>query len=207
MQMEDIGATVIGSCLEPHAALLNHSCDPNAEIFFEGSELRVRSRRMIFEGEELTIAYVCPSESYFFRQNFLCSRFYFLCRCEKCQMGASRSTDMNTGNAVLDGSIQKLQASLRQLMHADPNTTPTGFFETEIVRICSQANLGGSVPSTIQPIPKLLHALAVYYQYMDITKSYACWLKLCFETDPLLWPSQYSSRRVENFMKYVGLEG
>jgi hypothetical protein len=33
--------TVIGSSLDLFAALINHSCEPNSAVFFEGPELRL----------------------------------------------------------------------------------------------------------------------------------------------------------------------
>lgn len=38
--------------------MLNHSCDPNAFIFVEGRQARVRSLRAIHPGEEITVALV-----------------------------------------------------------------------------------------------------------------------------------------------------
>lgn len=38
--------------------MLNHSCDPNAFIFVEGRQTRVRSLRAILPGEEITVALV-----------------------------------------------------------------------------------------------------------------------------------------------------
>lgn len=38
--------------------MLNHSCDPNAFIFVEGRQTRVRSLRTILPGEEITVTLV-----------------------------------------------------------------------------------------------------------------------------------------------------
>jgi hypothetical protein len=48
---------MIGSCLDIVGSLMNHSCDPNAFVFHEGSELRVRSLKPIRAGEEITQSY------------------------------------------------------------------------------------------------------------------------------------------------------
>ena len=47
----------VGITLDPLAAVMNHSCDPNASYVLEGANIRVRSLRPIGIGEEVTIAY------------------------------------------------------------------------------------------------------------------------------------------------------
>ena len=56
--------TVIGSSLDLFAALINHSCEPNSAVFFEGPELRLRSGQAIAPGEEITISYIDPNQSF-----------------------------------------------------------------------------------------------------------------------------------------------
>jgi hypothetical protein len=48
----------LGIGLNPMAAAINHSCDPNSFSFFEGSKIRVRSLRRILAGEEITTSYI-----------------------------------------------------------------------------------------------------------------------------------------------------
>ncbi|KAJ4286905.1 hypothetical protein N0V88_007849 [Collariella sp. IMI 366227] len=42
-------------------AAVNHSCDPNAFVFFDGRQLKVRSLREIVAGDEITICYLDPT--------------------------------------------------------------------------------------------------------------------------------------------------
>lgn len=193
--------------MEPNIALLNHSCEPNADVIFDGSDVRVRSRRTIEPGEEITISYVDPNESFEVRRDHLLSKFYFECRCNKCQKEASGLTELKTGDAKLDREVQQTQRFLRSLAYLDYDQIPIGCIEADIIRICHNGYLGKPWPCTIQPLPNLIKALAVHYQYRNTLKSYGLWLKVCFECDPILWPNRYSVRRVENFMKYVGMEG
>jgi len=43
---------------------MNHSCDPNAFVFFENGQLRARSLKTIHAGDEITQSYtdVCDKE-------------------------------------------------------------------------------------------------------------------------------------------------
>ncbi|CAK7210927.1 hypothetical protein SCUCBS95973_000958 [Sporothrix curviconia] len=50
--------TAIVHCFDIALAMLNHSCEPNAFIFVEGRQTRVRSLRAIDPGEEITVALV-----------------------------------------------------------------------------------------------------------------------------------------------------
>ena len=74
LNMRGIGLVVF-------AALLNHSCEPNAHYFFEGLELRARSLRAIEAGEEILVSYTDESFDHGFRQWKLNYRFFFVCKC------------------------------------------------------------------------------------------------------------------------------
>jgi SET and MYND domain-containing protein len=62
--------------------MINHSCDPNAFVFFEGHELRVRSLKQIAAGEEITICYLNPTLDVGARQVVLRHEYFFDCYCE-----------------------------------------------------------------------------------------------------------------------------
>ncbi|NWX34021.1 SMYD3 methyltransferase, partial [Notiomystis cincta] len=79
-EMQDVG---VG--LYPSMSLLNHSCDPNCVIVFEGYQLLLHSVREIQIGEELTISYVeslMPTKE---RQQQLGRQYCFECDCLLCQ--------------------------------------------------------------------------------------------------------------------------
>ncbi|KAM7027189.1 histone-lysine N-methyltransferase SMYD3 [Passerculus sandwichensis] len=79
-EMQDVG---VG--LYPSMSLLNHSCDPNCVIVFEGYQLLLHSVREIQIGEELTISYVeslVPTRE---RQKQLMRQYCFECDCPLCQ--------------------------------------------------------------------------------------------------------------------------
>ncbi|XP_038249905.1 histone-lysine N-methyltransferase SMYD3 isoform X3 [Dermochelys coriacea] len=90
-EMQDVG---VG--LYPSMSLLNHSCDPNCVIVFEGRQLLLRSVREIQIGEELTISYIeslMPSSE---RQKHLKRQYCFECNCLLCQT-QEKDVDMLAG--------------------------------------------------------------------------------------------------------------
>uniref|UniRef100_A0A8V0XZB4 [histone H3]-lysine(4) N-trimethyltransferase n=1 Tax=Gallus gallus TaxID=9031 RepID=A0A8V0XZB4_CHICK len=78
--MQDVG---VG--LYPSMSLLNHSCDPNCVIIFEGYQLLLRSIREIQIGEELTISYIESLMPTSERQKQLKRQYCFECDCCLCQ--------------------------------------------------------------------------------------------------------------------------
>ncbi|EOA98398.1 SET and MYND domain-containing protein 3, partial [Anas platyrhynchos] len=79
-EMQDVG---VG--LYPSMSLLNHSCDPNCVIIFEGYQLLLRSVREIQIGEELTISYIESLMPTSERQKQLMRQYCFECDCHLCQ--------------------------------------------------------------------------------------------------------------------------
>ena len=72
----------VGYAFDVVTAMINHSCDPNAFVYFEGNELRVRSIRPITAGEEITICYVDPTLILTARKAFLQREYFFDCSCK-----------------------------------------------------------------------------------------------------------------------------
>ena len=70
-----------GITLDPLAAMMNHSCDPNAFCFWEGAKIRVRSLRPIGVGEEVTISYTDDTLARDTRREYL-KRWFFDCACK-----------------------------------------------------------------------------------------------------------------------------
>ncbi|KAG5265409.1 hypothetical protein AALO_G00242160 [Alosa alosa] len=65
-------------------SLLNHDCQPNCVMMFEGKTLYLRAITDIQPQEELTISYtdaVAPSEE---RRRQLEEQYHFHCQCQRC---------------------------------------------------------------------------------------------------------------------------
>ena len=106
----------LGSCLVPSAALINHSCCPNAHHLSEGSELLVRSCRKIAKNEEITISYIDPTQCFGERQNALFTAYAFTCQCRRCTEGFEEQGEMLTGDPILDTPTRRARSQLHALL-------------------------------------------------------------------------------------------
>ncbi|KAL6032500.1 hypothetical protein STEG23_013380, partial [Scotinomys teguina] len=75
----------VGVGLYPSMSLLNHSCDPNCSIVFNGPHLLLRAVREIEAGEELTICYLDMLMTSEERRKQLRDQYCFECDCIRCQ--------------------------------------------------------------------------------------------------------------------------
>lgn len=80
-----------GAAVLPHGALLNHCCTPACVPLPQRRSLVVRFRclRDVAEGEELTHAYVDPSDPTADRQAVLQQHYMFRCHCPRCMTEAA----------------------------------------------------------------------------------------------------------------------
>ncbi|KAJ4383016.1 hypothetical protein N0V86_002243 [Didymella sp. IMI 355093] len=83
----------LGVIVDPMLGHFNHSCDPNAYIIMDGAEVNVRSLKPIKKDEEIFISYIDTTNPYSRRQHELKQRWFFTCRCAKCQKGATLDED------------------------------------------------------------------------------------------------------------------
>ncbi|KAL3457365.1 SET and MYND domain protein [Aspergillus heterothallicus] len=74
----------IGVYIHPYAAIMNHDCEYNSIVGFDGSEMYVKAIRPIKEGEQIFISYVDATNRHDVRQKELLERYYFSCRCARC---------------------------------------------------------------------------------------------------------------------------
>lgn len=65
--------------------LLNHSCDPNAAIVFDGNVASLKSIRDIKEGEQVTVSYIDNTYKRAIRREQLRNQYFFECHCEGCE--------------------------------------------------------------------------------------------------------------------------
>jgi len=78
---------ILGRGLYPLLSLASHSCVANARYQVNPDEdfsVVLRAKREIFEGEEITIAYVPPTQGQPYRQLELYNEWYFECECSRC---------------------------------------------------------------------------------------------------------------------------
>jgi hypothetical protein len=83
----------LGIVIDPMLGHINHSCDPNVYIVMDGSEVAIRTLKPIKKDEEIYISYIESTNPYARRQSELISRWFFTCKCSKCQKGATLIED------------------------------------------------------------------------------------------------------------------
>ena len=98
----------------PVAAMINHSCEPNAVRVFAGETMIVHACTGIKSGEEIVWSYIPTSKPWSVRQEQLLSKFGFQCCCHRCSVESSvpvemanaeqRLADFGVVNAVLSTS-------------------------------------------------------------------------------------------------------
>lgn len=83
----------LGIMIDPILCHTNHSCDPNAYIMMDGPQVSIRTLRPIRKDKEIFISYIDATNPYHKRQEELQSRWFFACRCAKCQEKATLQED------------------------------------------------------------------------------------------------------------------
>ncbi|KAJ2897869.1 uncharacterized protein MKZ38_004328 [Zalerion maritima] len=72
-----------GIFLDPTLAMVNHSCVPNAFVYFMGRNACLKAERPIEKGEEVTISYIDYTHPKYYRLENLKS-YHFVCSCPRC---------------------------------------------------------------------------------------------------------------------------
>uniref|UniRef100_UPI00398F2751 histone-lysine N-methyltransferase SMYD3 n=1 Tax=Pristiophorus japonicus TaxID=55135 RepID=UPI00398F2751 len=86
----------VGVGLYPSMSLLNHSCDPNCVIVFEGKQLQLHAVRQIQADEELTVSYIDVMATSQERRRQIEKQYCFTCDCSRCET-ADKDADMLAG--------------------------------------------------------------------------------------------------------------
>ncbi|XP_067901519.1 histone-lysine N-methyltransferase SMYD3 isoform X1 [Heterodontus francisci] len=86
----------VGVGLYPSMSLLNHSCDPNCVIVFEGKQLQLHAVRQIQANEELTVSYIDVMATSQERRRQIEKQYCFVCDCKRCET-ADKDADMLAG--------------------------------------------------------------------------------------------------------------
>lgn len=78
----------------PLAAMLNHSCIPNAVRVYVGEIMIVHACQTIAQGDEIVWSYISLIQSYAVRQAVLKETHGFACFCERCRLEALLPPDI-----------------------------------------------------------------------------------------------------------------
>jgi len=202
-----LGVTTIGSCLDPFAALINHSCKPNAHIVSEGNELRLRSLEQIPAGVELTITYTDPSYDTAFRRRRLKYDYFFHCTCVLCTSAGNGSTQASVGEQTLALAQDQLTAIPTEFVDSEiPTLDQIKFIETEVTRICVSTFPRTHWPVHLQPVPDLRFILAqAKFKAGQLAEALKLFLYTCFVVDPILYPCEFDAARISHSLELCRL--
>ncbi|KAK4175265.1 hypothetical protein QBC36DRAFT_355247 [Triangularia setosa] len=107
----------VAFALDIVAAMINHSCKPNAFAFLEKGEIRVRSLKKITPGEEISICYIDPTIDAKSRQEILMDEHFFECDCTRCKAEIKLQKRMVAGDGETSmATLRKAQLSILTLM-------------------------------------------------------------------------------------------
>ncbi|KAJ5867215.1 hypothetical protein N7534_001768 [Penicillium rubens] len=121
----------IGLYMHPYAGLINHSCDYNSTVGFDGEELYVKAMRPIKKGEQIFISYIDTTTPYDIRRNELKERYFFDCQCTKCKMGTETLEDRFLSTPEDMTPLETAEREALELMQkaTASNTEPTDAIE------------------------------------------------------------------------------
>ncbi|KAK8027761.1 hypothetical protein PG991_004817 [Apiospora marii] len=157
-------SAVMGTVVDVVGAIMNHSCDPNVLISFDGSELVVRSLRAVEAGEELAHCYTDVQSDVLLRQKLLQSEYFFTCL--RCRSELEDHERVTQGNHAKMQSIREAQASLFASMNdAVSSFTLTGkpvdvdSLADHMEELADKAYPTGEWPSSLEPLPSIYKTL------------------------------------------------
>ncbi|KAH7123742.1 hypothetical protein B0J11DRAFT_462829 [Dendryphion nanum] len=109
----------LGIIIDPLLCQINHSCDPNAYLMLEGPTVSLRTLRPIEKDEEIYISYIDTTIPFTRRLSELKSRWFFTCKCSKCENGPTLQED---GWAMLPSDLKAREKKMAdQVIEKDPD--------------------------------------------------------------------------------------
>lgn len=157
-------ASSVGASLDLVSAVINHSCAPNAHIFFEGTQLRLRSLTKIPAGAELTISYVDPTIYLSGRQELLFKEHFFTCVCKRCKTEKKEQAGLPTTLAATQRSILTLMNAAAQACRSPGHNTHLEDLENVETQLRTMTS---KWPSHQDPLPSARLTLANLYVGRD----------------------------------------
>ncbi|POS77476.1 hypothetical protein DHEL01_v204134 [Diaporthe helianthi] len=160
-----------GTCLDLVVSLINHCCDENAHIFFEGRELRCRAVKNIAAGTEITVCYPDGRQDVLNRRSVLKDQFFFTCDCSKCKSdmaehvaaAVKRQNNLEVLTKGQDDLIQLENKHVWAFNGSARNIKTVMEYQTGLLDIEEKVYQGGNWPDHIEPMPSALRALGDMY--------------------------------------------
>jgi hypothetical protein len=146
--------------MHPYAALMNHSCDYNAVVGFEGDQLFVKPVRPIRKDEQILISYIDVTNPRDVRRSDLRERYFFDCDCKKCEDKTARE-DAFLAAAPDKSVVESTESRVNELVFSaaaekDPHIRARGL--ESAIKVLNEASIW---PITRQPYVSIRDELIV----------------------------------------------
>jgi hypothetical protein len=152
----------IGLYMHPYAGLINHSCDYNSTVGFDGEEVYVKAMRPIKQDEQIFISYIDTTTPYDIRRNELKERYFFDCSCIKCQKGTDTLEDQFISTPE---DMTPLETAEREALELMQKATASSTEHAEAIEKLEAAmhklHATGAWPLTRQPYASLRDKLII----------------------------------------------
>ncbi|KAL2278360.1 hypothetical protein FJTKL_14467 [Diaporthe vaccinii] len=163
--------TGYGTSLDLVVSLINHCCDENAHVFFEGRQLRCRAVKDIAAGTEITVCYQDGRQDVLHRRRILKERFFFTCGCSKCKSemadhvaaAVKRQNHLEVLREAQD-DLNKLEHRSTSKFYSSGKTIQTIMdYQNKLLDIEEKVYQGGNWPDHTEPMPSALRALGCMF--------------------------------------------
>ncbi|MCJ1480264.1 hypothetical protein MMC06_000419 [Schaereria dolodes] len=191
----------LGLCLDPVAALMNHSCNPNAVVSFNGSCLSIRALSPIPKDTEIMISYIDITNPIPMRQTELQTRYFFTCVCPECANGntlGKPDIPSTLAAALPPLKLQELESKGFGLRFDAQQKAST----TDALALLDEGLALFAPYKTVYPIYRQPRAHLVQKSIL-IALNAGRWVKafthsvvVYFHIDPILFPQPYHPLRV-----------
>ncbi|KAL4880804.1 hypothetical protein BJY04DRAFT_218957 [Aspergillus karnatakaensis] len=201
----------VGLYLHPYAALMNHDCNYNAIVAFDGLELYVKPTRPIAKDEQILISYIDTTFSTRIRQKQLQERYFFTCTCTKC---TTPEPPTPTGSEIEDVVNEATKNILD--FGPSPSTPQRGFKPVPIPEQDRENTLGlaswmqslieHSWPKHAQPFPGMMDELIALDLNSGLFLDAFLHCALRFSRiDPLVFPNEAHPLRLIHAFTFAKL--
>jgi SET domain-containing protein len=151
----------IGLYLHPYAALINHSCDYNAVIGFDGDKLFVKALKPINSGEQIFISYIDAEGPSALRRKELSERYYFNCQCTKCVNGSHSLEDSFLESSLDSSALGTAEEHTKTLIRSTSIGVNPSLAVDKLKSALSMLRETSAWPITNQPYVSILDDLVV----------------------------------------------
>lgn len=199
----------IGAAFDTTAAMVNHDCDPNTVMVFDGRQLSIRALVELREGEEITISYIDSSMPRERRRDELEGKYFFKCQCRRCAgqrslldsflCGCGGKANEAEGEGKLScgkcDSVQPVELPKLRVIEGDAWAAVETGDTMKAIKALHKCQVW---PLQRQPLP-LLHHSIVHTEYIPTSSWNLALLHsllLYMRVDPVYYPQRHHPVRV-----------